>query len=46
MYLYGDEDDVDPDVISLNLLPQTEMGTETFAIAFVPDESICTVGDV
>ena len=46
MYLYRDEDDVDPDVIFAQLAATTEMGTETFAIAFVPDESILHVGDV
>ena len=39
--LYGDEDDDDQDVNFAQLDATTGMGTETFAIAFVPEES-CT----
>ena len=44
--LYGDEDDDDQDVIFAQLDATTGMGTETFAIAFVPEESILHVGGV
>ena len=40
LYLYGDEDD--QDVIFAQLDATTGMGTETFAIAFVPDGQSCT----
>ena len=33
-------------LFSLNLMPQQELGIETFAIAFVPEESILYVGGV
>ena len=46
LYLYGDEDDDDQDVIFDQLDATTGMGTETFAIAFVPEESILHVGRV
>ena len=38
LYLYGDED-AQPDA-------KAEMGNKTFAIAFVPEESILHVGGV
>ena len=44
LYLYGDEDDDDKDVIFAQLDATTGMGTETFAIAFVPEESTLHVG--
>ena len=40
LYLYGDQDDGDQDVIFAQLDATTGVGTETFAIAFVPEESI------
>ena len=40
LYLYGDKDDDDQDVIFAQLDATTGVGTETFAIAFVPEESI------
>ena len=46
MYLYGDEDYDDQDVIFDQLDATTGMGTETFAITFVPEESILHVGSV
>ena len=39
-------DDDDQDVIFAQLDVITGMGTETFAIAFVPEESILLVGGV
>ena len=45
VHLYGDEDD-DQDVIFPQLDATTGMRTETFAIAFVPEESILHVGGV
>ena len=38
LYLYGDEDDEDEDVIFAQLDATTGMGTEIFAIVFVPEE--------
>ena len=46
LYLYGDEDDDNQDVVFAQFDATTGMGTETFAIAFVPEESILHVGDV
>ena len=46
LYLYGDEDYDDQDVIFDQLDATTGMGTETFAITFVPEESILHVGSV
>ena len=46
LYLYGDEDDDYQDVIFAQRNATTELGTETFAIAFVPEESILHVGGV
>ena len=46
LYLYGDEDDDDQDVIFAQLDATVGMGTETFAIAFVPKESVLHVGGV
>ena len=46
LYLYGDEDDDDQDVIFAQLDATAGMGTETFAIAFVPKESVLHVGGV
>ena len=46
LYLYGDEDDDDQDVIFAQIDGITGMGTETFAIAFVQEESILHVGGV
>ena len=40
LYLYGDEDYDDQDVIFALLDATTGMRTETFAIAFVPEASI------
>ena len=45
-YLYGDEDDDDQDIIFDQLDATAGMGTETFAIVFVPEESILHVGGV
>ena len=46
LYLYGDERDDDQDVIFAQLDATTGMGSETFAIAFVSDESVLHVGSV
>ena len=48
LYLYGDEDDEydDQDVIFDQLDATTGMGTETFAIVFVSEESILHAGGV
>ena len=42
LYLYGDEGDDDQDVIFAQLDATTGVGTETFAIAFVPGGQPCT----
>ena len=44
--LYGDEDDDDQDVIFAQPDATTGLGTETFAIVFVPEELILHVGGV
>ena len=41
LYLYGDEDDDDQDVVFAQLDATTGMGTETFAITFVQDGQSC-----
>ena len=46
LYLYRDEDNDDQDVIFAQLDATTGMGTETFAIAFVPEEAVLHVGGV